>query len=696
MKASENWLSKLLQIKAQYTIPVYQRPFSWSRSQCAKLWDDLVEVSRQDQRSHFLGSVVYIRGSGPTAKVDRHLVIDGQQRLTTVTLLLLALRDHLRKYGDRPDVAHEEINVDYLYNGFAKGDDRYKLVLTDVDKQTLLSLVDGTPRPQSFSTRIDDAYRFFHDRLESSPASADFVFAGLMKLSVVEVVLDPKEDDAQLIFESLNSTGLALSQADLIRNFVLMQADRDQQDFLYTNYWRVMEDRFGQANYAKYFNAYMRHYLTLRLNRIPKIDGVYQEFKTFFVDSQRSIGQVVQDIERLSVYYTRIALSAEPTASLKVRFDRLVELEVNVAIPFLLEVYEDYERRLLTVEDFASILDLIEAFVIRRSVCDIATNVLNKMFLSFSRSVVKDNYRESVAAEFRLLTGTSRFPTDSEFHDALLRKDIYNSMSKRRLFILRRLINNPASEEVVLDSLTIEHIMPQNPNLSQEWRSELGEEWQRVQSTYLHTIGNLTLTGYNSVLGDKSFQTKLHGPNGFLTSSFQLNQDLKRYDQWDEAAIRDRAEMLADRAAHIWPFPKIGTDKLLKYRKNPSNLVSAEHHFPEDTPLKYLWQALRYDILEIDPIVTEEVFKTYIAYKADTNFVDVSPTGSALVLTLNIDFALLDDPRQLCRDVTNVGTHGNGDAQLRIAKIDDLPYALNLIRQAYALQTSAYSGAVAD
>lgn len=692
MKAAENSLAKLLQTECQFTIPIYQRTYSWTLAQCNQLLQDIIETEKRARSSHFLGAIVYIKDDSPSAKLAHHVVIDGQQRLTTLSLLLIALRDHLGGAQPSAQLSKDQINFSFLVNQFRQGADRYKLTLTETDSQTLHGLVDSTPRPAASSDRINDNYAFFRDQLRRGAVSPDDVANGIWKLTIVEVTLDARDDDPQLIFESLNSTGLALSQADLIRNFVLMRGNRQTQETLYTQYWRVMEELFGQQNYSEHFDAFMRHFLTVKLGRIPTIRRVYDEFKTYVRSDGDTVDieDIVKDIYTQATYYTRIALNREPDAELKRRFDDLMALEVNVAIPFILELYADYEAGTLKHAEFARILGYIEAYVIRRSFSDLTANSLNKTFQVFSRFIDKGHYLDSVSSRFAGLAGTLRYPNDDEFRRAFATKDVYN-LTRRRNYVLGKLTNAGSREPVDVDALTIEHIMPHAIESSPSWQRALGPEWQRIHTTYLHTIGNLTLTGYNAHLSNKTFPEKRDMPRGFRDSQISLNKSLQDLNIWDEASIKKRGRQLADRAAGIWPYPDVTASMSAK-----TGLAAAEqehalidHHFPDHSTVQPLWEELRKRILNLDPIVTEELFKSYIAYKASTNFVDVSPKLAKLVLTLNVPFHYLTDDQHQCKDVSLTGKMGNGDAQFELSQPDQMDYAMGLIRQAFWHQESA-------
>jgi predicted transport protein len=510
---------------------------------------------------------------------------------------------------------------------------------------------------------------------------------GLAKLIIVDISLSRDQDNPQLIFESLNSTGRELSQADLIRNFILMGLVPDLQTRLYEQYWRPMEVDFGQEAYTTHFDGFMRHYLTVRTGEIPNVREVYEAFKQFARSPKGgAVEQLVADIRAYASYFCRMALGAEPTTDLKAAFHDLRELKVDVAFPFLLELYHDYATNTLQHDEFLEAVRLIEGYVFRRAICGIPTNSLNKTFATFGRALKKDRYLESIQAHFLTLPSYRRFPADEEFKRDLQTKDLYSF--PRRSYWLRRLENHDRKERVPVDEYTIEHIMPQNDNLSTEWREALGEEWQRVHETYLHTLGNLTLTGYNSEYSDHPFHEKRDMDGGFAQSPLRLNQGLGSLPTWNETTIRERADRLASLAAHVWSAPKLDPAILEAYRpKAPASSYTIDDH-PHLTggPMRELFDAFRAQVMALDPCVTEEFLKLYVAYKAETNFVDVVPQARRLRLSLNVQFHEIDDPRGMCKDVSSLGRWGNGDVEVGLSSADQLPYVMALVQQSFERQ----------
>ncbi|MGB3516421.1 MAG: DUF1524 domain-containing protein [Elainellaceae cyanobacterium] len=358
-----------------------------------------------------------------------------------------------------------------------------------------------------------------------------------------------------------------------------------------------------------------------------------------------------------------------------------------MAHPFLLELYHDYQNGILPKEHLLEAVRLTEAYVFRRAVCAIPTNSMNKTFATFGRAFKKDRYLESIQAHFMLLPSYRRFPKDEEFKREIKVRDLYKFRS--RSYWLRRMENHDRKERVPVDEYTIEHILPQNENLSQPWQEALGPEWQRIQQTWLHTLGNLTLTGYNPEYSDRPFPNKRDIPGGFKESPLKLNAGLGQIEIWNEAAIQARADRLAELAVGVWKAPAIALDVVDAYRAVPQKTdgyTIEDHPYLMANAMRPLFEAFRSQVLALDSVVNEEFLKLYVAYKAETNFVDVVPQAKRLRLSLNMKFPEVYDPRGLCKDVTNLGRWGNGDVEVGLETLEELPYVMGLIRQAFEKQ----------
>lgn len=683
MKAIEANLLSFIKRSPQFIIPIYQRTYSWTEDECEQLFVDILRAAvNPDIKSHFIGSIVYVEnGLYSVSSQSPLLVIDGQQRLTTITLLLTALQDKLGADDEPFDgFTKRRIRNYYLLNPEESGEKLHKLMLSQTDKDTLISLIMEKPLPTIYSVRIKENYEFFRRKLDENESRLGEICQGLAKLLIVDISLDRQQDNPQLIFESMNSTGKELTQADLIRNYILMGLEPELQTRLYENYWRQMEIEFGQEAYQAYFDAFMRHFLTVKTRDIPRIDAIYDTFKSYHRSNSMDVEELIKDIYKYAGHYCKMALGKEADSSLKEAFADLRELKVDTAYPLLLELYDDYQTNLLTKDDFIHIIRLIESYVFRRAICNIPTNSLNKTFASFAKSIDKEKYLESVLAQFMLLPSYRRFPSNDEFKRDIKTRDLYNFRSRR--YWMRRIENNGRKERVNIDEYTIEHIMPQT--LTSQWQMDLGTEWERIHNTWLNTLGNLTLTAYNSEYSNNAFALKKSMEGGFAQSPLKLNRGIGTLEAWNEIAISQRAEQLSIEAASIWKEPALDPQVLAQYKpvvQNTGYSIADHQHLSENSPMRELFESIRKEILALDPNITEEFLKLYIAYKAESNFVDIVPQAKKLRLTLNMLFNEIDDPKNLAQDVSGKGRWGNGEVEITIESKEEIPYAIGLIRQ---------------
>ena len=694
MKATEANFLAFLDRSPQFMIPIYQRTYSWTEDECQQLWEDILRAGSQENVSaHFIGSVVYIESD--LYQISRQsplLVIDGQQRLATLSLIIEALARHLGKTEPVEGFSATKLRHYYLLNPLEDGRRRYKLLLTQTDEQTLLAIVEQRPTPSQNSQRVTENFAFFVQKIEALGDDLVPLCSGLEKLTIVDMSLNRGHDNPQLIFESMNSTGLALSQADLIRNFVLMGLEPERQEQLYTQHWRPMELAFGQDAYSKHFDGFMRHYLTLRTGNIPKFGQVYEAFKAHALSQEgasNDLGSLLADLRKFADHYCALAFGRHVKPELVAALENLRDLDVDVAYPLLLELYDDYSIGNLSAGDLVEAVRLVESYLFRRAVCAIPTNSLNRTFATIGRDLKKDRYLESIHAQFLQLPSYRRFPSDDEFQRELQTRDLYNF--RNRSYWLRRLENHGRKERADIGEYTIEHILPQNENLLPEWRDALGENWSVDRDRLLHTLGNLTLTGYNPEYSDRPFREKRDMEGGFRESPLRVNEGLGEVDTWDGEAIGRRAARLARKAVDVWVAPSLTPEVLRSYRDNeeqPTRVYTIADHSYLDRAgaTRSLFDAFRKEVLALDPCVSEEFLKLYVAYKAETNFVDVIPQAQQLRLTLNIGFHELRDPQGRARDFTNVGQLGNGDVRVALDDSQDLPYVMGLVRQAFEKQ----------
>lgn len=545
----------------QFVIPIYQRLYSWEKEQCEQLWDDIIKIGGNDKMNgHFIGSILYVRDDNTHS--SPLLIIDGQQRLTTITLLFIALRNH-----SSDEVKRKEIES-YLINSDKDGDKKFRLILSESDKDTLLFLIDKNKRkPSEPSLKIVENFELFEEWIRKNTDKLETIFKGLEKLMIVWIALNKEKDDPQLIFESMNSKGIELTQADLIRNYIIMETEVKKQEDFYNQYWRAMEENFKQSEKQSkkedLFNKFVRHYLTIKTREIPNINKVYEAFKDYQQKEGIGIEALLQDLQKYCGYFCQIAFKKEADKNLNKALNLLVDLEMDVIYPLLLELYGDYKDGVLSKQDFIPIIYLTESYICRRAVCGIPSNGFNKFFPSFTKKIDKKQYLKSVEEHFGSLTGNQKFPNDFEFKDSFITIDFYHF--QKREYFLERLENFERKERVYTHEYTTEHIMPQTLDL--EWERDLGENFQAIHDKYLHTIGNLTLTGYNEKYSNNSFQEKRDMEKGFKQSPLKLNQSLRDLEVFGEEQIKKRANDLADWALKIWTYPKLDAETLEKYKQ---------------------------------------------------------------------------------------------------------------------------------
>ncbi|MCB8788924.1 DUF262 domain-containing protein [Planktothrix agardhii] len=691
MKATEAKLLAFIKKSPQFVIPIYQRTYSWTEKECRQLWDDILRTgSNDDITTHFFGSIVYIeKGLSQVISQSPLLVIDGQQRLTTVTLLITALANALDDTEPVEGFSQRKLRNYYLLNPEEDGEQHFKLILSQTDKDSLIAILNKSEQPKNYSIRVTENLKLFESLIKDYKDNLATICKGLAKLLVVDVALSRDQDNPQLIFESMNSTGRELSQADLIRNYILMGLEPHLQTKLYEQYWRPMEVEFGQEAYGTQFDSFMRHFLTVKTGNIPNQGEVYEAFKAHARSpdvAKAGVEPMVADLRTFARYYCAMTLGAEPDPDLRLAFQDLRELKVDVAYPFLLELYHDYALGDFPKADFLTAVRLVESYVFRRAICAIPSNSQNKTFATLTKAVKKDRYIESIQAYLLLLPSYRRFPNDEEFKRELQTKDLYQFRS--RSYWIRRLENHNRKERVLVDEYTIEHILPQNENLSSAWKTALGVEWSRIQQTYLHTLGNLTLTGYNSEYSDKTFAQKRDMPGGFKESPLKLNQRLGMVEQWDEDAIRQRADRLSTIALDVWAAPKLETSVLECYKSKPAQqgYTIENHPLLVSGPMAEVFKVFRKEVQALDDCVTEEFLKFYVAYKAESNFVDIVPQTKRLRISLNMPFPEINDPKGLCKDVSSVGRWGNGDVEVSLKSLEELPYVIGLVRQSLERQ----------
>ncbi|MCQ2672121.1 DUF262 and DUF1524 domain-containing protein [Helicobacter pylori] len=671
----------------QFVIPIYQRLYSWEKEQCKQLWDDIIKIGGNDKMNgHFIGSILYVLdGKTPSSPL---LIIDGQQRLTTITLLCIALRNHLSEEVEILEKFSRKEIESYLINSDKDGDKKFRLILSESDRDTLLSLIDKNKRkPSEPSLKIVENFKLFEKWISENTDKLETIFKGLEKLMIVWIALDKEKDDPQLIFESMNSKGIELTQADLIRNYIIMETEVEKQEDFYNQYWRAMEKNFKQSEKQSkrenLFDKFVRHYLTIKIGKIPNEKSVYKALKDYQQKEGIEIEDLLKDLQKYCGYFCQIVFKKEADKDLNKALGFLVDLERDVIYPLLLELYSDYSDGVLSKQDFIPIIALTESYLCRRTVCGLGANGLNKIFPSFTKKIDKKQYLKSVEKHFGSLKEKQRFPNNDEFKDSFITIDFYHF--KKNKYFLERLENFDTKEPVNTQECTIEHIMPQTLNL--EWERDLGGNFQAIHEKYLNTIGNLTLTGYNQEYSNNSFQEKRDMEKGFKQSPLRLNQSLRDLEVFGEEQIKKRANDLADWALKIWTYPKLDAETLEKYKPKKEKKAYDLSSYKFGSHSRELFDILSKEIKALDERITESFMKAYIDYKFKTNFVDIVVQTKDLKLYLNMKFHELQDEKNLAKDRTNKKNHnGNGDVEVKLETKEDIPYCLGLIKQALEKQ----------
>lgn len=572
MRANEKYFIRFLESSdTNFVIPVYQRNYDWKIEQCKQLYDDLVNMIKNNYNTHFLGAIVSIYNDN--GKNREYFIIDGQQRITTISLILLAIYDILHKGLLKSEtIFKEKIINQYLINQYCGENNKIKLKPIKDDREAYKRVFIGEDFDEE--SNITRNYKYFHKRILGEEISIDELYSTIERLMIVEIELKNVEDDPQLIFESLNSTGLDLTDADKVRNFILMKQSASKQEELYNNYWSKVEKCTGSS-----INEFLRDYLTMKESKIPKINSLYVSFKKYIIENKVNVEVCLKDMVKYGKYYRSIIDNNVGLKEVDDILKRINKLEVTVAYPFFLGLVDDYYEGIIDKDTLINTLSTTECYIFRRIVCKVPTNALNKVFMNIQKDIKKvEDFKENYFDIFRHILGnkksSQRFPKNDEFKRSFLENDFYNMNSKNKIYLLERLENYNNVEKVDVENLvnagalTIEHVMPQN--LSKQWEQYLGDKAEEIHNKYLHTIGNLTLTGYNSSMSNKSFIEKREMKNGFKESRLRLNKYLAEQEEWKEENIVNRAEELYSIAAQIWKY----NETKYEIEENNENLFS--------------------------------------------------------------------------------------------------------------------------
>ncbi len=687
--STKNLLDFLGNNQQQLTIPLYQRKYSWTERECNQLFEDILKVAKSEEKNHFIGSIVYMKQKAHMAgSFNDLMVIDGQQRITTISLLISALSDYLFSNLNENVISHNDL-INFLINDDESGELRYKLILTEDDKNAFIKIVDNLTTEEKIpyddydSIRVIENYDFFKKKINEE--NVELIYSGLSKLQIIDVGLEYGKDNPQLIFESLNSTGLELSQSDLIRNYILMGLEPEEQEKLYTIYWHKIEKLFEEAD-SWVFDRFIRDYLIVKTDKQIYKKNIYIDFKKFSKGFDQ-VEPLVRDIFKFSSYFSCIAFGKEKKPKLREALDSLNSMGYDVTYPFLLHLYKDFDVGSLSEEEFVEIIRYTESYLLRRLICGIPPASHNQTFAKMYNELDKENYSESYQAVLVLKENYRRMPNDKEFLRNFAERDIYSL--KNKMYIFDKFENWSSKEPHPIDSYSIEHIMPKNPNLSDKWKEDLGNNYKEIQKTYLHIIGNLTLTGYNPELSDKSFIEKRDMvPGGFKDSPFRINRSLHNLEKWDEEEIKKRRDWFVNRALKIWEYPQLSDEVLERYNSHQHSEVDYgigdQPNLNENSPMRPLFDKLSDNILSLGNDINIQPMNKYVKFISSSLFVAIYPYKRFLKIWLfKIPFDEVIDSENRCTNAEDDGYWSSTTTELIINSLNDIEYAMNIIKQSY-------------
>jgi len=583
MKGDDKYLAELLEgAKTRFIIPVYQRNYDWKLKNCERLFDDLIDLAGTNKESHFFGSIV------SSALSEERVIIDGQQRITTTFLLLLALVHSLSDgtITSEDESLSEKITEMYLIDKWNKDEHKLKLKLVKNDHNSLARINAMKFDEMIMESNVTRNYLYFKKRIAEMKIDPVELFNAIEALQIIDIKLG-RDDDAQLIFESLNSTGLALTEGDKIRNYILMDLKPDVQEHYYDEFWNKIE-----KNTSYKVSWFVRDYLTAKTRETPAINKTYQAFRDFSEKENVLIEDLLADLHRYSEYYATIISASTSSKSVNNRLRRIGLLEAGVTTPFLLSLLQHWDQEEIDEDTVCGVLEAIESYLFRRWVCGVPTNALNKIFQTLHSETMKFandsvDYKDILVYNLLNRSGTSgRFPNDEEFVKAMEERDFYR-IGNKKLYIYDCLENEHSRERVPVvkglqDELyTIEHIMPQT--LSKKWKDDLGDRWEDIHQKWINSLANLTITGYNSEYSNRSFAEKRDTKNGFENSGLRINKWIARQEKWTEEELLERNALLQKQFLILWSMPQSDY--------TPTEPIKEKHSLDEDFDFTGRWVA---------------------------------------------------------------------------------------------------------
>ena len=700
MQAVDRQFSQIISVGSkQFIVPVFQRDYRWGEDQWNRLWKDaLIAGSSTEASDHFLGSIVSTEVGRGSSVFHRWQVIDGQQRLATLSLLLIALRDQITEInwsGDEDSPTAARINNQFLKNPDETGDRSYRLRLRRADDATLRALTEGAnldTLDMPVSERIIAGYQHFRDLIRQHNTNIDALWQGIAKLRIVDVTLG-KEDNPQLVFESLNSTGLDLSQSDLIRNYLLMRLDDADQTRLYNEYWHAIETMFKRNENE--LTAFLRDYVALKrqISNPTRQDRIYEEFKAFWpaLQDEGQLEQQLASMKMFAGYYSKFRGFVEDESKALTEAMGAVRRHSNAPALLIMKLYDYYSNHKINESQFVESLRFIESYLFRRAVMGLRNNSYWSVFAGIAYQMDENDPFQSMQLAMLRTPRNYGFPTDAQFVQVLTEQDIYSKGGLCK-HLLDRLENFGQKEPSPTAEYTIEHIMPQS--MTAEWQQMLGCTWEQDHGDWLHRLGNLTLTGYNSEYSNRSFNDKKTICGGFDHSAVRLNGYVRQQDRWTVTQMEERGRQLAVRASRIWtcvePDPEfVRQTDIAALRERESRRGFDSLNISDQA--KSLLVELDQEIRGLDEGIIAPLERNSVCYYNPDYFLEVLPSGDHLRLLLNINIEDLDDTAGTAEDVTGysylryaTNDHPYG-VQIWLGSSSQIIAASSLVKQAYEM-----------
>ena len=546
MRADDTTIRVFLEGSKQFVVPLFQRTYSWKRENIQQFWEDIQDTKRNRENTHFFGSFVTMPIPSSASGVSKYTIIDGQQRLVTILVFLAALRDRIAEIQSDYE-KKDEINESYLMNKFHP-EGKYKVIPTQADREIFFNVLDERELKPDAEHLVAKTHEFFRHKLSGADELKELINLKetvLSKFSIVDIRLE-RTDDPYLIFESLNAMGTPLTQADLIRSYLFMKMGESKQQEVYEKIWFPMQQKLKD-----YLEQFIRHYLAMD-GDIPNFKKIYTTFKSITDESANDQEDVIDKIKDLLKfchhYYIFLHPENQKDKKLKTYLRKFNKLEVTTSYPLLLKLWDDYANKKISTTELSECLRAIETYIVRRAICGIPTQALNRYFPTVYKSLNKTDIVVSLRNNLKTAVGVRRMPDDAEFEEYVTESSLYGNRILRYLLEEIEKYNN--KEVVSFEELQIEHIMPQT--LNDTWKQMLGSNWEVIHQKYSDTLGNLTLTGYNAEYSNRFFIEKRDMKRGFKDSGLRLNRDLAVLGKWTEEEIKKRAERLSKLAVRIW------------------------------------------------------------------------------------------------------------------------------------------------